>query len=308
MDSALSFAVVFPCSLVGIPQAVSRQLYILKIAKVLPFDVHVPILAFVERRYLLSCALTCHAWLEACVDRLFESLYLRTRDDLDMLHPSQLTHWQPGYVRYATIDLHQFPAKSLISFLQSLPYLQIVHFTRDIPSLEQDLYPDTSPNTSNSNQLAIVSKGLYKSLLLQPINISTLQLSDLVFHSFTDILRICGGLHALTSLRLDAVTWQHTPRTMPPIHGLCHQLQQAEANRSCSNSSKRWYLLLWSCFKTAGKDSEASSDTHTDDLYHVVELVRRLRLVPADSDVTITCKPLLDRTRESHNLSNTLWS
>lgn len=270
----------------------------------LPYELHVIVLSFVEKPHLCACALACRDWLELCIARLFDSIYLRSSEDLDRLGELQ-QRYQPSfiftYLRYVNIRFHAAdllaaePMPLFLALSATFPRMEHVRYVCDVTNNENENTPQASLTRSPHSRFAITSKSFYKHLLLQPSNISMLQLSGYSFHSFADLLRICGALHSLAVLHLEAVTWKHTPRTTPTTRGLYHCLREVQAYRC---SPECWFLWLWSCLGSANNQSEISYKIQCSDLCVVGDLMHRLKLIPPDFKVTITYETMADKTCE----------
>lgn len=229
---------------------------------------------------------------------MFETAYLHSREDLDKLRELRQIY-EPSYIftylRYVTVQFRHdawppepmplFPALST-----TFPRLEGVRYIRDTPNEEKVRI--SSPDRSSPSQLAVTYKGFYKRLLTHPTNLTNLYLSNIVFHSLADLLRICGALHLLTTLHLETVTWDHTPRMIRAVDKLYHSLREVKTYR-CSGCRLLW---LWSSFGCANSDRDVCYKIHSDDLYTAGALADRLNMASADVRVTITCKQPADRT------------
>lgn len=259
-----------------------------------PLEVQAMVLAFVQKPYLLACALTCRAWLQLCAARLFESVYLRSTEDFHLLQELPKTYLQSyvfTYLQCVTVHFQitstsaDRPMPLFDALSITFPRMKHVRYICDSAERQPESTPRSSPHRSPYSQRAIASKGLYKHLLLQSSNISILQLSGFAFHSLTDLLRICGALHSLAVLHLRAVTWQHTPRALPITRGLYHCLREVQAYQC---TSELLFLWLWSSLGSTRNSGKVIYEVHYSDLHVIVDIAQRLQLIRPDSKVIIT--------------------
>ena len=214
---------------------------------VLPIELHAPILQLVilqdQRQTWLACALTCRAWFEVMAPTLLGTIYMRSLDRI-LKFTSRKEDSAPllsTYVR--TLDVQVSPDTK--SSLGPVPMLHLIapYFPhlRQIRSRKSEIELWEVP----CHMLAAY-KGYYRHFA-PLVQLSDLTIANYQFHSFSDILRICGSLHSLEHLHMEHVYWKHTPGSLALLvshRTFTHKLQHV----TFIYCTAPWpFLWLWAC-------------------------------------------------------------
>lgn len=216
----------------------------------LPLELHKCILDYVaatnDRATLLACALTCTYWLTICEAKVFRVAYIRSLEDLEQLssiHRSRRKSYILHNTRIVYVDLEcDFSRyRQILSMLPWFwPPVETLHW-RPRRSSPQTSLPQNHPLiVDGRHNLSVKSVYREYSRLFQ---MTSLELCNHVFHSFTDLYRICMSLLSLSQLSLNGVSWTHVPHTVPPFPPGPY-LTRVQV-RECPDI---WPLLwLWAC-------------------------------------------------------------
>lgn len=198
----------------------------------------------------LACALTCAYWFTLCEARLFRVVHLRTPGDIDCICRIEkergvsfiLLHARIVYVEYHCDDPRQYRStRNRISVV--FPALEGLHWglrpSSTLPSRQQHQAPQSLVDARRN----FAFKSLYREYRCFT-GMTWLGLRNHVFHSFSDLLRICTSLPALLQLSLHRVSWLHVPDTVPPCPWVSPQWLLRRVNvHECPDI---WPLLwLW---------------------------------------------------------------
>lgn len=163
----------------------------------------------VNKRGLYHCSLTCRYWAERTAVILFDTILLRSDDDLQIL--LRLMSTSPrnlaSYIRALRVvqsdDTSEPPwiHHVLLSLGHKLPNLSEMNY------YDAEVRPATHPHPLLPQRLPA---------FFSPFNtIEDLWLHDHRFHSFADFMHLVGRLHNLRSLSCGRLTWTNHPRNMP---------------------------------------------------------------------------------------------
>ena len=207
---------------------------------------HIHILHYVQlildRHLWLACALTCRNWFDIVAPRLFRTIVIRGIDELPRIAAAIQDKRSPlHFARGVDLqDVPRQPIDKLHVYLDQLfrfwPYLEEFQFT-------------LSRNILETSQSLVAAKSSYRQYSRFTL-LSTLSLQQYSFHSFIDLVRICGSLHALQALHLQHVQWKNTPCNMPRLPvGLHHRLKSVSFEECSAPGLLLW---LWVCYSENG--------------------------------------------------------
>lgn len=246
----------------------------------LPPELHSPILRHVLSRYdkqlWLACALTCREWLSIVAPYLFRTIIIQEPGGIKQVLTAQVGYQSSLLSLYTRgAILRVTPSKRIVG---PIVYLHLLF--QSFPNLESlriDLDHDGYEKTP---RLSVIDKGSYKEYS-HFTALSTLFLCRHYFHSFIDVIRICGSLHALQELHLQNVSWEHTPQTIPPLHQLHHRLRVATCQGCTASIPLLW---LWACYSRGGS---RGPDLARDDIMIISKLMETLYAPKPETKVAV---------------------
>lgn len=214
-------------------------------------------MSYHPRADILACALTCSYWLSLCERYLFKIIAWATFDDAVRCTSEIQLYGQKSLLSHNTTEVclnfscdlsqHRAVLKMLSTAFRSL---RGIHW---FPAV----FPfSPAPTHPPGNHNILSAKSLYRDYSASAFRyLRRLELYKHVFHSFTDLLRICTSLPKLTFLRLIGVTWQHVPHTVPPCPWIAkHWLLREMEVYECPDIWPLLWLWTW-----AGGDTRTSA-------------------------------------------------
>lgn len=195
----------------------------------------------VEKRELGNCALVSRYWARQCQWKIFQNIWMRSRDDVYELLALLSTPGcrVAGYIRKLKVPVQKYPFSPWVHLLSSLYPKFPARGVRISYELELD-------GTDKPSQLPI--RSIHVALPRCPPTFSSrlksLNLQNVHFRNMASLSHLVAELHDLDTLVCTAVTWGgETPsETLPRkgSHAPLHSVRMSE----CTSNSCAAYLLF----------------------------------------------------------------
>ncbi|PSR77435.1 hypothetical protein PHLCEN_2v7866 [Hermanssonia centrifuga] len=181
----------------------------------IPEDLFERILDFLEivpegtkdkKSNLVKCALTCRYWARRCQPRIFEHIFLRSREDVDQL----LYFLESSLGRISSYVKHLYLSQTAAAFIPWIHLVPLRLFPKLALSPTITLVFHTPWEESDANQYARFRSIHYMLPRAYPMfssHISSLLLFLQQFRCFEDLAHLVGELHSLETFDCSMVQW-----------------------------------------------------------------------------------------------------
>ena len=167
----------------------------------------------VNKEGLCSCSLTCRYWSQRTIPALFDTIGLRSPEDVKKL--CSLVKTSPRKIAPHIRALHIVQSDDGVH----PPWIHqvLLNTAHTLPNLCEMIYSDaeTRPKIHPHPLLPTRLPVFFGSVS----GLKDLWLLDQHFHSFTDIMHVLNRLPLLETLSCGRLTWTHQPHRMPASRG-----------------------------------------------------------------------------------------
>lgn len=232
---------------------------------------------FIDKHEMNHCALVCSSWAMKCQPHLFNTVTLRSRQDLNTLlgFLKSTVSRISQYIQYIEIPEQRLDVPPWLHLVSHLyPKLRCEQFTlsfhlrgplhakyRTMRSIHY-LLPRTNPSTAS-------------------LNVTSLSLQDISLHSLGDLIQAVGEMPQLNHMTCTAVAWEMIPRVRTSM-------------KIAANSARRFMMRTTGCtdnivavwlFAALRHQRQESPSEDLELMHNLTELL--IPAIAADSDAVV---------------------
>lgn len=192
-----------------------------------------PLLSRMTKADVGACTLTCKYWAIRCRRRIFAQLTLSTAEDLAELVAIASAEATSYSAAQFVVRLTVEQSEGGVPWAHNVPRL----LTNKLPNLQGFVYTNSPFADATALTLHPNTSRIFPAYLRNLADtVTSLELRNQAFGSFTDIARVVAALPLLlTSLSIISVIWKTTQRALPAALQFGRYLQNIHIERSTAS-------------------------------------------------------------------------